>query len=189
MTFLYLFWEFFKIGLFAVGGGPSTLPFLYDLAESDYGWFNAKQLADMIAISESTPGPLGINMATYAGFNAGHTEYGLWGGFLGGVVATVGLVFPSIVVIIIIAKFLKSFSENKYVKSAFYGIRPTVAALVMYAVYGIISQTVYQNGEFMLRVIAIAVPVFGLLFIKKLKNLHPIIWLGLGAVAGVIFLQ
>ncbi len=186
MTFLYLFWEFFKIGLFAVGGGPATIPFLSDLANSDYGWFSQKQLVDMIAISESTPGPIGVNMATYAGYNAGYQEMGIGGGILGGIVATTGLVVPSIIVIIIIAGFLKAFSENKYVKATFYGIRPMVTALVLFAVYGIVAQTFYQEGQFVLPVIAISLIVFALMFVKKLKKLHPAFWLVLGAVVGVI---
>ncbi len=186
MTFLYLFWEFFKIGLFAVGGGPATIPFLFDLARSDYGWFSEKQLVDMIAVSESTPGPIGVNMATYAGYNAGYDEMGSLGGVLGGITATMGLVVPSIIVIIIIAGFLKAFSENKYVKSAFYGIRPVVTSIVLFSVYGIISQTFYQNNEFVIPVIAIAIVLFALMFIKKLKKLHPAFWLLIGAVAGVI---
>ena len=80
MTFLKLFYEFFKIGLFAVGGGPATIPFLQDLARSDYGWFNEDQLGVMVAIAESTPGPIGVNMATYAGYNAGFGELGVVGG-------------------------------------------------------------------------------------------------------------
>lgn len=187
MTYLYLFLEFFKIGLFAIGGGPATIPFLSDLANSDYGWFTQSQLLDMIAISESTPGPLGVNMATYAGYNAGYGEYGLLGGILGGVVATAGLVVPSIIVIIIIAGFLKAFSENKYVKATFYGIRPIVTSLVMFAVYGIVAQTYYQNGHFAWQVIALSLVAFALMFIKKLKKLHPAFWLVVGAAAGVIF--
>lgn len=186
MTFLRLFYEFFKIGLFAIGGGPATIPFLSDLANSDYGWFTPEQLIDMIAISESTPGPIGVNMATYAGYNAGYARLGLGGGILGGIVATMGLVVPSIIVIIIIAGFLKAFSENKYVKSAFYGIRPVVTALVLFAVYGIIAQTFYQDGAFAVPVIIIAVAAFALMFIKKLKKLHPAFWLVLGAAAGII---
>lgn len=186
MTFLYLFWEFFKIGLFAIGGGPATIPFLSNLANSDYGWFTPKQLVDMIAISESTPGPIGVNMATYAGYNAGYQEMGIAGGIFGGIVATTGLVVPSIIVIIIIAGFLKSFSENKYVKSTFYGIRPVVSALVLFAVYGIVSQTYYQDGHFVWLVIAISLIAFALMFVKKLKKLHPAFWLVLGAVAGII---
>lgn len=186
MTFLCLFWEFFKIGLFAVGGGPATIPFLFDLAASDYGWFTQKQLVDMIAVSESTPGPIGVNMATYAGYNAGHGEMGIGGGILGGIVATTGLVVPSIIVIVIIAGFLKAFSENKYVKNVFYGIRPVVTSIVLYSVYGIISQTFYHNEEFVLPVIAIALVLFALMFVKKLKKLHPAFWLAIGAVTGII---
>lgn len=186
MTFLYLFWEFFKIGFFAVGGGPATIPFLFDLAASDYGWFTQKQLVDMIAVSESTPGPIGINMATYAGYNAGYSEMGILGGLLGGMTATAGLVVPSIIVIVIIAGFLKAFSENKYVKNVFYGIRPIVTSIVLFSVYGIISQTFYQDGKFVIPVIAIALVLFALMFIKKLKKLHPAFWLLLGAVAGII---
>ena len=97
MQLLILFLEFFKIGLFSVGGGLATLPFLYDLADK-YPWLSASQIPDMIAISESTPGPLGVNMATYAGFHCA--------GPLGSVIATAGLVTPSVIVIIIVYKFL-----------------------------------------------------------------------------------
>ncbi len=186
MTFLYLFIEFFKIGLFAIGGGPATIPFLQDLARSDYGWFDNDQLGVMIAIAESTPGPIGINMATYAGYNAGVSEYGTFGGVLGGIIATLGLVTPSIIVIVIIAGFLKAFKENSYVKGAFSGIRPVVTALVAFAVYGIIKPIFYVNGAFALPVIAISVVVFALMFIKKLKKLHPAFWLALGAIAGIL---
>lgn len=186
MTFLKLFFEFFKIGLFAVGGGPATIPFLQDLARSDYGWFNEDQLGVMVAVAESTPGPIGVNMATYAGYNAGFGEFGVVGGILGGITATMGLVTPSIIVIILIAGFLKAFKENTYVKGAFSGIRPVVTALVLFAVFGIIKPIFFVNGEFVIPVIAISVVVFGLMFIKKLKKLHPAFWLVLGAVAGIL---
>lgn len=186
MTFLYLFLEFFKIGLFAVGGGPATIPFLQDLARSDYGWFNVDQLGVMVAVAESTPGPIGVNMATYAGYNAGVAEFGVWGGVLGGIIATLGLVTPSIIVIILVAGFLKTFKENATVKGTFSGIRPVVTALVLFAVFGIIKPIFYVDGAFVLPVIAISVVVFGLMFIKKLKKLHPAFWLALGAVAGIL---
>lgn len=111
MIFLQLFYEFFKIGLFAVGGGMATIPFLMDLT-SRYSWFTMADLTNMIAVSESTPGPIGINMATYAGFNAA--------GIPGALCATLSLVLPAWIIIILIAKFMSSFSENKYVKGAFY---------------------------------------------------------------------
>ena len=125
-------------------------------------------------------------MATYAGYNAGFGELGLLGGILGGIIATLGLVTPSVIVIVIIAGFLKAFKENKYVKSIFAGIRPVVTALVLFAVFGIIKPIFYVDGAFALPVIAISVVVFGLMFIKKLKKLHPAFWLALGAVAGIL---
>ena len=115
MLYLQLFYEFFKTGLFAIGGGLATLPFLYDMADK-YPWFTRTDLANMIAVSESTPGPIGVNMATYVGFTTG--------GILGSIIATCGLVLPSLIIIIIIAKFLESFQDNRFVQSAFYGLRP-----------------------------------------------------------------
>ena len=111
MIYFLLFIEFFKIGLFSVGGGLATIPFLYDLANK-YTWFDHNMLTDMIAVAESTPGPIGVNMATFAGFHSA--------GILGGIIATLGLILPSIIVIIIIANFLNKFKESKAVDSAFY---------------------------------------------------------------------
>ena len=121
MLYLQLFWEFFKTGLFAVGGGLATLPFLQDMADRT-GWFTHAQLADMLAVSESTPGPIGVNMATYVGFTTG--------GVGGALVATLGLVAPSVIVILIVAAFLKAFRDSKWVNAAFYGLRPASTALV-----------------------------------------------------------
>ena len=124
MIYVILFLEFFKIGLFAIGGGLVTVPFLFNLAEK-YSWFTAKELADMIAISESTPGPLGVNMATYAGYHAA--------GISGGIIATTGLVAPSVIVIILVANLLRKYSKNYKVQTVLGGIRPAVIALIMYA--------------------------------------------------------
>ena len=103
MIYLILFLEFFKVGLFTIGGGLASLPFLYELAEK-YTWITKPMIADMIAISQSTPGPIGINMATYVGFKSG--------GILGGIIATFAIVLPSFITIIIIANFLNKF-KNK----------------------------------------------------------------------------
>ncbi len=190
MTFLQLFYEFFKIGLFAVGGGPATIPFLSDLAASSYGWFNSAQLADMIAIAESTPGPIGINMATYAGYNAGYNVFGLAGGILGGIVATTALVLPSLIIIMIIANFLAKFSKNKTVRAVFYGLRPAVMALIASAVVGIMQIALFtdENGAFGVQypLLIITVVLFLLMQIKKLKKLHPAFWLAIGAVMGIV---
>ena len=129
--YLQLFIEFFKAGLFAVGGGMATIPFLYDISDNT-GWFTHAQLTDMIAISESTPGPIGINMATYVGYTSA--------GISGSVIATLGLITPSIIVILIIAGFYNAFKNNKYVQAAFYGLRPASSALIASAGLGVAVQ-------------------------------------------------
>ena len=121
MILLQLFWEFFKTGLFAVGGGMATLPFLYDIS-SRTGWFTEAKLADMIAVSESTPGPIGVNMATYVGFETA--------GVPGAVTATLGLICPSVIIILLIARVLRQFRSNKTVDAVFYGLRPCSIALI-----------------------------------------------------------
>ena len=121
MIYLSLFYEFFKTGLFAIGGGMATVPFLYNLADKT-GWFSHADIADMIAVSESTPGAIGINMSTYAGFKTACIS--------GGILATLGLALPSVIVILLIAKFLKHFRENRYVDGAFYGLRPASIAMI-----------------------------------------------------------
>ncbi len=177
-----MFWEFMKIGLFAVGGGPATLPYLMDLTEK-YDWYTMEELTNMIAISESTPGPLGLNMATYAGYQTLGT--------FGGIVSTFGLVIPSIVVIVLIAKFLENFNENKYVQGAFAGIRPAVTAIIAAAVYGVCKVSLFvQTGtgyEPAIKTIVLCVIVFGLLQIKKLQKYHPALWLLIAAVVGIVF--
>lgn len=177
-----MFWEFFKIGLFAVGGGPATLPYLMDLTEK-FDWYTMEDLTNMIAISESTPGPLGLNMATYAGF---HTL-----GTFGGVVSTLGLVIPSIIVITLIAKFLENFNENKYVQGAFAGIRPAVTALIASAVYGVCKVSLFVQTESgyvpAVKTIILCLIVFGLLQVKKLQKYHPALWLLFAVIIGIVF--
>ena len=178
---LRLYWEFFKIGLFAVGGGPATLPYLIELTNK-YDWFTLEELTSMIAVSESTPGPLGVNMATYAGYNAA--------GFLGGIVATCSLVLPSLIVIVIVARMLQSFSENKYVKSAFWTIRPAVTGLIATAVVGLIQTAIFtaSDGSFQFPAVPVimCLAFFGCIQIKKLQKLHPIVWLAEGAALGLL---
>ncbi|MBO4343789.1 MAG: chromate transporter [Clostridia bacterium] len=128
--YLLIFLEFFKTGLFAVGGGLATFPFLFAIAEK-YGWFSVKQLADMIAVSESTPGPIGINVATYCGFTVS--------GVFGAIFATLSLVLPSFIVITIIAGLLKNFSKSKTVNNFFYGLRPAVLGLIVVALSGLFN--------------------------------------------------
>ena len=142
MLYLRLFYEFFKTGLFAVGGGMATIPFLYNMADAT-GWFTRNDVANMIAVGESTPGPIGVNMATYVGYVTGGNIGGLPFAILGAVVATVGLVTPSIIVILIIASFLKSFRENRLVENAFYGLRPASTGLIAAAGISVVMANLF----------------------------------------------
>ena len=180
MIYLILAYEFFKIGLFSIGGGMATLPFLMDLTNK-YDWFTASELTNMVAISESTPGPVGINMATYAGYNAA--------GVPGAIVATLALIAPALIIIVLIAKFLENFSENNNVKAAFYGIRPAVAALIGYAVWELLKIAIVSvtDGNVQVNVINVSVcaVTFALLQVKKLGKLHPLVWIAAGACVGI----
>jgi chromate transporter len=189
MILLRLFFEFCRVGLFSVGGGLATIPFLTDLGERT-GWFGAGDLANMIAISESTPGPMGVNMATYVGF---HTA-----GVAGGVVATLGLIFPSVIIILIIAGFLLKFRQSKAVDGVFYGLRAAsvaliTAALLQVAKIALMFHEVTADGVavetqlFYWPAIILAVVVFALVKFSPAKKLHPICFIGLAALAGVIF--
>ncbi len=124
MIYLTLFYEFFLIGLFAIGGGATTIPFLFDLSKK-YHWFSSQDVIDMVAVSESTPGPIGVNMATYAGYNTA--------GISGGVVATIGLVIPSIIIILIVAQLLKKYAGNENFNFLLKSLQPAVVALVLNA--------------------------------------------------------
>lgn len=183
MLYLRLFFEFCKVGLFSVGGGLATIPFLTDLGERT-GWFTSGQLADMIAISESTPGPLGVNMATYVGFTTG--------GPLGGVVATLGLVFPSIIVILVIAKFLQKFRQSKVVDGVFYGLRAASVALITVALLQVAGIALLHEGVsfgpslFHWPAILLAAAVFLVLKFTPLKKLHPIVFIAVSAIFGVL---
>lgn len=190
MILLTLFFEFFKTGLFAVGGGMATLPFLYDMSARHPDWFTTAQLADMIAVSESTPGPIGVNMATYVGF---HTA-----GILGGLVATLGLAAPSVIIILIIARILKQFRENTYVDAAFYGLRPCSVGLIAAAGLLVVKIALFDfdayalSGEiadlFKLKALILAAVLLVLTrAVKATKKLHPIVFILGSAVVGVLF--
>ena len=198
MIYLRLFWEFFKTGLFAVGGGMATLPFLQAIGEST-GWYTYGDLMNMLAVSESTPGPIGINMATYVGFTAA--------GVPGAAVATIGEVTPSIIVILIVAAVLHSFRNNQYVDRAFYGLRPASTGLIGAACVSVILevltsvQLIAQEGGLVKSPVLGGGSLFnvpGLLLAallivltnfapKKVTGLHPIVFIGLSAVVGIVF--
>ncbi|MBQ9329759.1 MAG: chromate transporter [Oscillibacter sp.] len=193
-----LFWEFFKTGLFAIGGGMATLPFLKNIGETT-GWYTYGDLMNMLAVSESTPGAIGINMATYVGFTCG--------GILGGIIATLGEITPSIIVILLVAAFLKSFRSNRYVDRAFYGLRPASTGLIGAACVtvflevltglrltpaglgGFLNKVALTSGSlFNWQRLALAAVLLVLTnAVRKTRDLHPIVFIAVSAVVGVVF--
>ena len=180
MLFITMFLEFFKIGLFSVGGGLATLPFLFGLTKK-YDWFTPEELTNMIAVSESSPGPIGVNMATYAGVTAG--------GVFCGISTTLGLIAPSIIVILIISYFLEKFKENKIVKNLFYGLRAAVTGLLTVSILTIFKQNFLIQGVenvWMMfdykKIVLFGVIVFLSMKFKK----HPAFYILIGAVCGIL---
>lgn len=196
MIFIRLFWEFFKTGLFSIGGGMATVPFLQNMAITT-DWFTSADLVNMIAIAESTPGPLGVNMATYVGYITGHSQFGFYGGLLGAIITTIGLITPSIIVISIIANILVKFRESTYVDAAFYGLRPASVGLIGAAGISIILMsffnvdsiyTLFDTFTLDLRHLILAVVLF--IFIEKVprtQKLHPIFFITVSAIIGILF--
>lgn len=183
--YLILALEFFKTGLFAVGGGLATIPFLHEMVKK-YGWFSEDTLATMIAVSESTPGPIGVNMATFTGFLAQ--------GVMGGIVTTIFLVMPSVIVIFIVSRVLNKFKESKLVEGIFYGIRPAVVGFILSACMGIFKMTFFKGKPYLslLSILSsiniINIGLFALIYLvyKKFK-LHPILIIIIGAACGLVF--
>ena len=195
MLYLKLFWEFFKAGLFAIGGGMATVPFLQEISRKT-GWYTAGDLADMIAVSESTPGPIGVNMATYVGYTTVHNHYGPVAGIFGGILSTVGLVMPSVIIILIVARFLEKFRENRYVNAAMYGLRAASVGLISSAGISIVMIAVFQINsieewkaaviDYRCFVLAVLVLIMTR-WVPKIKDLHPIIFIIASAVIGIVF--
>lgn len=184
MIYIRLFYEFFKIGLFAVGGGMATIPFLQRLSVST-GWYSQAFISDMIAISESTPGPIGINMATYVGYNVA--------GVFGGVVATLGVVFPAVIIVTIVSKSLERFSSNKVIDYIFYGLRPAVTGLIAAAGFSVVKIALMSIEQFTATGSLLALFQWHkLLFcavvfvcIRKFKK-HPVLYIAACAALGIL---
>ena len=187
MIYLQLFYNFFITGLFSIGGGLATLPFLYDLSDKT-GWFTHAELANMLAVSESTPGAIGINMATYVGFETASLP--------GAVIATLGLIAPGIIIILIIAKILEKFRESRYVQWGRYGLRAASIALIAAAGLSVVQislihyKSLGQSGVSALDIfdikgllLAVAILIGTLIW----KKLHPVIWILIAAAVGILF--
>lgn len=181
MIALRLFWEFFKVGLFSVGGGLATIPFLADMGTRT-GWFTHEQLANMIAVSESTPGPVGINMATYVGFEVL--------GVPGALIATLGIVCPAVVVILIIARVLQQFRQSVTVDRVFYGLRAGSLGLIANACLTVAAIALFRDTVAFANVrwdaVILAAVLFLLMEFTPLKKWHPVAFIGISAAVGVL---
>lgn len=183
MIFLQLAFEFFKAGLFAVGGGLATLPFLIQMSQSYPQWFSIDQLMQMVAVSESTPGPIGVNMASYVGFHVA--------GVPGAAVATLSLILPAFLTILIVVRVLDRFENSRRIQGGMEAMRPAVTGLIAAAGYAVLQSVLFTGeGEFAsLRWLPLGlfVGLFFLQRIKPLRNIHPIAYIAVGAVLGIVF--
>ncbi len=183
---LELYLRFFYVGLFSVGGGLATLPFLREIGEKTQ-WFTPTQLSDLVAVSESTPGPMGINMATYIGYTTA--------GIPGSLIAVLGEITPAIVIILLVSRVLLKFRENNYVQWAFYGLRAASVGLIAVSCLSVAQLALFktdvftETGSFFAAVnywaLALAAVVF--LGLRLFKKVHPIVFIALGAAAGIAF--
>ncbi len=168
MIYLKLFLEFFHIGLFSFGGGYATLPFLYHIADVQK-WYTTKELADMIAISSITPGPIGVNVATFAGFKTA--------GILGSLIATTSVILPSFIIVVIISKVLEQFKHNKYVRSVIYTLKPAGCGLLAAVGVDMFINNINIPGMILLA---------GLFFASLTEKRDPLFYLGVSALVGLI---
>lgn len=186
MIFLQLFWEFFKIGLFAVGGGLAMLPFMSDLAVNT-GWFSPADLGNIQAMGEITPGPVGVDFAVYVGFKMA--------GVPGVIAAVLGLVTPSLIIVLAVASFIKAYYSNRHVQAAFYGVRPVSTALIAAAALFLFQEALINWARYSAthqimdllkwKAVALAILIAVVSNIKFFKKLHPAVFLLVGAVAGI----
>ena len=184
MIYLRLFYEFFKTGLFAIGGGLATLPFLSEMSNK-FGWFSQEEIANMLAVSESTPGPIGVNMATYVG----NTTIGV----AGGVITSIALVLPSYLVVLAVTKVMERFKENPFVQSSMKTLRPASVGMVSAAILGVLQSVLLDSTALasMQWTSVLIVPnllLFAslLLCCFKFDKLHPLVFLSIGAIAGIV---
>ena len=164
-----LFLQFFHVGVFSFGGGYATLPFLYDIADK-FHWYSAKQLTDMLAISSISPGPVGVNVATFAGFTTA--------GILGSLVATTAIILPSYIIVTMVFKVIDKFRTNRNIKGAIRGLKPAGCALL--SAVGI--KLLFTSNLHLLGTLIL----LGFLILSIKKKQDPLFYLGISAILGLI---
>ena len=190
MIFLKLFWTFFKIGLFGFGGGYGMLSLIQMETVHNHHWLTSAEFTNIVAISQMTPGPIGINSATYCGFTAIHNMcMGNALSVLGSLVATFSLVLPSFVLMILISKMFMRYMKARVVQSVFDGLRPAVVGLLAAATIMLLNKEnfgspVDTTWQFIVSVLLCAATFYGTLFVK----INPIKMIGYAAIAGLLLL-
>lgn len=189
MIYLELFLTFFFIGLFTFGGGYAMLP-LIQQEVARHGWLSAEQMVDFVAVSESTPGPFAVNIATYVGLQTGGGNANILGGFLGALCATLGVVLPSFIIILIVARIYDAFKESKIVKGCMMGLKPAVIGLIASAIVSM-ANTVLFAGNFNVAVFGelqfyLSILIFAVMTLLSFKKVHPILIVCLSAASGIV---
>ncbi|MBQ8588315.1 MAG: chromate transporter [Clostridia bacterium] len=177
---IHLFLTFLKIGAFTFGGGYAMLPLIQEEVLKN-GWATTEEIINFVAVSESTPGPFAINMATYVGTNL----YGL----PGAAAATLGVVLPSFVIILIVAHFFEKFKDNRIVSGCMTGLKSAVIGLIAAALFSMASAVFFPNGlkTFDIYDIAVSAAIFVSMTYLGFKKLHPIAIIAVSAILGIIF--
>ena len=188
MTFLTLFLTFFKIGAFTFGGGYAMLPFIQQEV-LNHSWVAEADLINFIAVSESTPGPFAINMATYVGSRVGG-DYGFWGSIFGSFCATLGVVLPSFIVILIVARFYEKYKQSRIVKGCMTGLKPAVVGLIGAAILSVVAEVLFPAGltvaAFSDPAMYVSLGIFALtVTLAFWKKVHPIWLILLSAAIGI----
>lgn len=188
MIFFKLFYTFFKIGLFTIGGGYAMLPLIQEEVINN-GWMPKEEIVNFIAVSESTPGPFAVNISTYVGSVLGD-NFGILGSLFGAFCATLGVVLPSFIIILIVARFYEKFKTNKIVAGCMTGLKPAVVGLIGGAIFSIFLTVFLPEGNTILEIFKtaqtyISLAIFALCAVLAFKKVHPIIIICLSAVAGI----
>ena len=188
MIFLKLFLTFFKIGLFTFGGGYAMLPLIQSEVLANE-WMELSDLVDFIAVSESTPGPFAINISTYIGSVLG-SDFGVLGGIFGSFCATLGVVTPSFIIILIVAHFYEKFKTNRVISGCMTGLKPATIGLIGSAVISVAGTVFFPNGvDFSLittPAFIVSACIFAVMLVLAIKKVNPIIIICISAVCGLI---
>lgn len=184
MIYLKLFWAFFQVGLFSVGGGYAALPLIQNQVVNNYGWLNMSEFSDIITISQMTPGPIAINSATFVGIRIA--------GIGGAVIATVSCILPSCIIVLILAVLYKKYRDLKHVQGVLQSLQPAVVGLIAAAGLGIITNALWNGNAVSFDIKSIDFIVVGLMIVfvivlRKIKLSPSIVILGSGLVGGLIY--